>query len=352
MRRRLLAACLAGLAVLTLGGCLRQSAYYYIQPDNTVDGTIYIALDEAYTNASDPYRGTGAGDIAAFFDHATVTAFDNGKWKGYHVDFVDEPLATFSEAVTDTWGVQILKDSNNEYVINGYAPTASDASARQTILDDDGFMQLTVSFPGSLIQQTEAKETSAPGETPGWAAWDMLNVTNAPTARGKGGLLFHLVPGVGSLFLPSGDPVPNPTTSAAPAAPQPVVTVVVTPNAAPNASSSSNTGANPSPSSTPIAAPPEETGARTPAWVWIVGAALLVALAGLTGALVATRRGAITLPVPPLAPDPLATGTPVTGTPVTGTPVTGTPVTAAPIAQAPKTPKVAPSDEEGEPAGS
>lgn len=294
MRHKFLAACLAGLALLTLTGCLRQSAYYYIQPDDTVDGTIYIALDEAYTNASDPYRGTGAGDIAAFFANATVTTFDNGKWKGYHVDFFDEPVATFSGVVTDTWGIQVLKDDNNEYVVNGYAPTPSDDSTRQAIVDGDGFMQLTVSFPGKLIQQTGAKETSAADETPGWAAWDMVTVANAPTARGKGGTLVHLIPGIGQLFFPSGDPVPNPVPSAAP---QPVVTVVVTPSAEPSASPSPGT----SPSPTLIAAPTDDSGSSIPRWVWIVGAALLAVLAGLAGALVATTRGKKATPVPPNA---------------------------------------------------
>ena len=328
MRRKFLAACLAGLAVLTLSGCLRQSAYYYIQPDDTVDGTIYIALDEAYTSASDPYRGTGAGDIAAFFDHATVTPFDNGKWKGYHVDFVDEQLATFSEAVTDTWGIQILKDDNNEYVINGYSPTPSDDSTRQTIVNDDGFMQLTVSFPGTLIEQAQAKETSASGETPGWAAWDMLTVTSAPTARGHGGTLIHLIPGIGSLFLPGGDPVPNPATSAAPVAPKPAVTVVVTPSAEPSAKPSPSA----SPSATPavIAAPSDDSGSSIPVWVWIVGGALLVALATLAGALAATSRRRTPIPVPPSAS------------------ASPTPVPAG--AEAPKEPEAAQADEGQKPA--
>lgn len=305
MRHKFLAACLAGLALLTLTGCLRQSAYYYIQPDDTVDGTIYIALDEAYTNASDPYRGTGAGEIAAFFDHATITEFDNGKWKGYHVEFVDEPVASFSGAVTKTWGVQILEDDNNEFVIRGYAPTPSDDSTRQAIIDGDGFMQLTVIFPGTLIQQTEAKELSAPGEKPGWAAWDQVTVTNAPTARGNGGFLFHFIPGIDDLFFPGGDPVPNPAPSSAPAAPDPVVTVVVTPSAKPTASPSP--GASPSPSPTLVASAADDSGSSIPPWVWIAGAALLAALAGLAGALVAMARGKKTVPGAPVATVPVAT---------------------------------------------
>lgn len=287
MRTKLLAACLAGLVILTLGGCMRQSAYYYIQPDDTVDGTIYVALDEAYVDEADPYRGTGADDIAAFFANATITPFDNGKWKGYHVDFVDEPVATFSAPVTDTWGIQILQDDNNEYVINGYAPTASDDSMREAMLNDDGFMQLTVIFPGTLIQQTGATETSAAGETPGWAAWDMLTVANAPTARGNGGFTFHYIPGIDSLFFPSGDPVPLPSATAAPAAPEPVVTVVITP------SPESSASASPSPSASPsvIAAPQIESGSSIPVWVWIVGALLLAGVAGLGGVLLATKKG-------------------------------------------------------------
>ena len=305
MRHKFLAACLAGLALLALTGCLRQSAYYYIQPDDTVDGTIYIALDEAYTNASDPYRGTGAGEIAAFFDHATVTPFDNGKWKGYHVEFVDEPVASFSGAVTTTWGVQILEDDNNEFVINGYAPMPSDDSTRQAIIDGDGFMQLTVIFPGTLIQQTEAKELSAPGEKPGWAAWDQVTVTNAPTARGNGGFLFHFIPGIDDLFFPGGDPVPNPAPSSAPVAPDPVVTVVVTPSAKPSASPSPD--ASPSASPTLVAAATDDSGSSIPPWVWIAGAALLAALAGLAGALVAMARGKKAVPGAPVATESAAT---------------------------------------------
>ncbi len=328
MRHKYLAACLAGLALLTLTGCLRQSAYYYIQPDDTVDGTIYVALDEAYTNASDPYRGTGAGDIAAFFDHTTVTPFDNGKWKGYHIDFVDEPLATFSGSVTDAWGIQILKDTNNEYVINGYAPTASDDSMRQAITNDDGFLQVTVIFPGTLISQTGAKEYSASGEKPGWAAWDMLTVTNAPAARGNGGLYFHLIPGIGQIFLPSGDPDPHPSASLGPPqAPDPVVTVVITPSAEPTSAAlpAVSPSPSPSPTTTAIATPAGESSSGIPPWVWIVGAVLVAALAGLGGLLFANMRGQRVTPPPVTSPDD--------------------PVE-PPVAKAPRTPKAKPEASE------
>ena len=289
MRGRLLAACVAGLAILTLGGCMRQSAYYYIQPNDTVDGTIYVALDEAYVDEADAYRGTGAGEVAAFFDNATITPFDNGKWKGYHVAFEDEPLASFAGVPTETWGVQIVKASN-QYTVHGYAPKPSEDSTRQAIIDGDGFLRLTVSFPGTLVDQTESDEMSGATEKPGWASWDGTTVANAPYAKGNGGLLFHFVPGVYDLFLPSGDPDPNPSTSAAAPAPDPVVTVVITPSSAPSASPS----ASPSPTPSLIAAPESDSDSDSgiPVWIWIVGAVLLAAVVGLGSYLLATRKSA------------------------------------------------------------
>ncbi len=297
MRGRPLTACMAGLAILVLGGCMRQSAYYYIQPDDTVDGTIYVALDEAYVDASDAYRGTGADDVAAFFAHSTITPFDNGKWKGYHVAFEDEPLATFAGVTDETWGVQIVKVSN-QYVIHGYAPTSSDDSLRQAIIDDDGFMQLTVSFPGTLVEQTESDQMSGATVKPGWASWDMTTVTAAPYAKGNGGFLYSLVPGFAHLFLPSGDPDPHPSASVvAPPAPEPVVTVVITPSPVESAS--------PSPSPTPsvIAAPESDSSSGIPVWVWVVGAVLLAALAGLGGVLFATLKNQKATPPPASSPE-------------------------------------------------
>jgi hypothetical protein len=303
MGKKIITACVAALAILTLTGCLRQSAYYYVQPDDTVDGTIYVALDEAYTNADDPYRGTGADDIAAFFHNATITPFDNGKWKGYHIDFVDEPLATFADAPTETWGVQIVK-VGTQYVAHGYTPTADDDSMRQAIEDDDGFMRLTISFPGTLVEQTGADETSDAAEKPGWASWDMLTVDDTPYAKGNGGLLFHLIPGIVHLFDPEGDPVPNPSTS--PAEPAPVVTVVVTPSPVETPSPSSTPSTSPSASPSAVVAAPSESDSSIPVWVWIVGAVLLVALAGLGGVLAATMRAKKALPAVQ-APEPEST---------------------------------------------
>lgn len=284
MRRKAVVALLAAALTIALSGCLRQSAYYYIQSDDTVDGVIYIALHEDYITASDPYRGTGAGDIAAYFDNATIEPFDNGPWKGYHITFENEPLATFAGSPAESWQIQISKASN-VYTVHGYTPTPDDDSVRTAIQDNDGFMQLTVSFPGKVVESTDKKEGSAPNETPGWVAWDQLSTTNAPYAKGNGGLIVFLIPGLIDLFDPEGDPVPNPPATDPESEPEPgpVVTVVVTPSPEPGAEPSA------SPSATVTADGDDAKSGGIPVWIWIVGAVLLAGAAGLGGVLIAQR---------------------------------------------------------------
>ena len=123
--RRLGVACLATLVALALVGCVRQTATYTIGADDTVSGRIYKALDEDYIDPAQPYKGTGVGDIAATFSHATITAHDEGEWIGLpdYVDFVDEPLASFADPVTENWDIQILK-TDATYRAYGYTPTS------------------------------------------------------------------------------------------------------------------------------------------------------------------------------------------------------------------------------------
>jgi hypothetical protein len=287
MKRRGLAAVLIAALVLTLTGCLRYNAIYYIQSDGTVSGQIYTALKEGYQVDSDPYKGTGAGDIAAQFPGATITDVTAAPWYAYMVSFSNAPLSSFAAVPSAGWQVQITQ-SGAAYKVLGYNTDGTTPDTRNAILTNDGYSYLQVGFPGALKDAGNAA-SSGTASGAGWAEWDLMNMAGAPHAEGYTGALF-LDPGFFH-FDPFG-PTPGPIATPAPA-PAPAVTVVITPSAAPAPSPSASGGASPSPTLTTIAAPSSGDSGGIPIAVWIVLAALVVALASVGGFLLAQRgRGA------------------------------------------------------------
>lgn len=286
MSRRSVAAVLIATLVLALSGCLRYNSIYYIQSDGTVSGQIYTALKEGYQNNSDPYKGTGAGDIAAAFPGATITDVTSAPWYGYLVQFSNAPLSSFAAVPTAAWGVQITK-TGNVYKVVGYNTDSTTADTRNAINSNDGFTYLQVGFPGALKDAGNAPDSGTSSGS-GWAEWDLVNMTGTPHAEGYGALLF-IDPGLFHF-----DPIPvSPGPLATPAStPAPVVTVVITPSAAqsPSPSPSASSGATPSPTLTTIGAPSTGgSGDGIPPWVWIALAALVVALAGVGGYMLSQR---------------------------------------------------------------
>jgi hypothetical protein len=289
MKRRSLAAVLIAALVLTLTGCLRYNSIYYIQSDGTVSGQVYTALKEGYQVDSDPYKGTGAGDIAALFPGATITDVTAAPWYAYMVSFSNAPLSSFAAVPSAGWQAQITK-AGGVYKVLGYNTDGTTAETRNAILTNDGYSYLQVGFPGALKDGGNATG-SGTSSGAGWADWDLMNMTGEPHAEGYTGALF-LDPGFFHL-----DPTligPAPVVTPAPA-PAPVVTVVITPSAAPAPapSPSASGGATPSPTLTTIAAPSSGGSGGVPLAVWIVLAALVVALVGVGSFLLAQRgRGA------------------------------------------------------------
>ncbi len=290
MKRRSLAAVLIATLVLTLTGCLRYNSIYYIQSDGTVSGQIYTALKEGYQTNSDPYKGTGAGEIAAQFPGATIADVTSAPWYGYMVSFSNAPLSSFAAVPSAAWQVQITK-TGNVYKVVGYNTDSTTPETRNAITSEGGYTFLQIGFPGALKDGGNAS-SSGTASGSGWAEWDLINMTGTPHADGYGGLIF-IDPGLYHF-----DPIPiSPGPIATPAAtpaPKPVVTVVVTPSAAPSPSPSASSAASPSPTLTTIGAPPSGgSGEGIPPWVWIALAALVVALAGVGGFLLSQRgRGA------------------------------------------------------------
>ena len=291
MKRRSLAAILIATLVLTLTGCLRYNSIYYIQSDGTVSGQIYTALKEGYQTDSDPYKGTGAAEIAAAFPGSTITDVTSAPWYGYMIHFSNAPLSSFSAVPTAAWGVQITK-TGNVYKVVGYNTDSTTADTRNAINSNGGYSYVQVGFPGALKDAGNAWDSGTSSGS-GWAEWDLVNMTGTPHAEGYGSLIF-VDPGFFHFDPIPVSPGPLATPAATPA-PAPVVTVVVTPSpaASPAASPSASKSASPSPSPTTIAAPHSGGSGGIPLAVWIVLGALLLALVGVGSYMLAQRgRGA------------------------------------------------------------
>ena len=294
MTRRSIVLVLAAALALVLSGCARYSTSYTIQTDDTVDGSIYVALAEGYQTDSSPYYGTGAGDIAASFTNATITEQIVPGWYGYTIDFTDEPLATFGWDPDQPWKLQITKSSGG-YSVLGFDGVYT-ADQVNTIQTNDGWMTLSVTFPGALTEEYGAVASGTTDAGQGWAYWDLLAIeaggSGQAYARGNTGLpTLHLVPGL------LDDLFPDPATL--PADPAPAVTVTIAPPVEPVVT--------PAPSVTPTAVPAGNDGSSDktsiPVWVWAAGGALVVALAGLIGYTAANRKPKIAAPAAATTPE-------------------------------------------------
>lgn len=283
MKRRSVTIAVAAALAFILTGCLRYSSSYYIQSDSTVDGSIYVALADGYQNDSDPYKGTGAGEIGAWFSSSTITDYSGSGWYTYIIEFHDEPLASFSAVPDAAWKIQIIKGAAGRYTIHGYDSDSFEPDTRTKITSEGGFVYLSVAFPGTLVEQTGAA-SSGNSSGSGWATWDLMSMSGVPYAKGNGGVLFTIDPG---LFI---DLFPDPVVTA-PAVPEPVVTVTVGP--APVVTPTTSPSPSPTASAVATSSGDGDRKAKIPAWVWATGAVLVAALAGLIGYTLANRKPSV-----------------------------------------------------------
>ncbi len=309
MARHVARAALAVALAVVLSGCVRFSSSYTIQTDDTVDGTIFVALAEGYQTDTDPYKGTGAGDIAANFTNATITENIVAGWYGYIVDFTDEPLATFAWDPDQPWKLQITKTTDGYSVLGFNGEYTSDQV--DTIQGADGWMTMSVTFPGALMEQYGAVASGTTDAGQGWAYWDLLAIEKGGSgqayARGKTAVTFvHLVPGLLDDLFP--DPATLPTE------PAPAVTVTIAPHVEPVVTPTPDATPSVASTATPTAAPTGSDGTSDktsiPVWVWAAGGALVAALAGLIGYTAANRKPKTPEPAVEKTPEPPVEKTP------------------------------------------
>lgn len=260
---------LVGIAALVLAGCLRQSASYEINPNGTVDATISIGMHQDYIDPAQPYNGiTAVQEVLDHFTTDTIVDNDYGDWVGYRIYLDDEPMSSFADPAVAAWDLQILSDGDT-WVVYGIEYDSDQDAIRQTITDNDGYLDISILFRGGdLIEEDGAVFTMVPA--PGVAQWDMVTITEQPYARGE--------------KAPAVPPGP----------PDPVVTVIITPSPPPGpppspvVTPSETPSATPSPSESPAPVSGDKDDG-IPVWVWGVGGLLLAAVVGLGTYALASR---------------------------------------------------------------
>ena len=156
--RRTLAVALAGVLVLLLSGCVRFQAQLSFNPDDTVDGSIVVAVvlsdeDDAKTQAAASVEQIEAQLLAGLRGETGVRAseYDQDGYFGTRFDLDDTPLTAFSGGGNE--GKLALSRDGDEYVFSGLLDfTPDDGQDAVEPEDDTTNITISVTFPGTVTE--------------------------------------------------------------------------------------------------------------------------------------------------------------------------------------------------------
>lgn len=205
MRRRILPRILAvGVLVLALAGCVRFQADLTLNPENTVDGSIVVAVlvsedtDEAREQALTAASQIEADLLGSLRDASGVTTseYAEDEYLGSRIVFDDVALDAFSGQSEDS--LKIVRDENS-YVFTGALDFSGESmpSEEETEGDDDN-LTVSVTFPGEVTEHNG--ELS--GTTVSWStAVDQRLEMSARGAATPAGPPILLIVGIGIVVL-------------------------------------------------------------------------------------------------------------------------------------------------------
>ena len=174
MRRTLRTAALAAVALLSLSGCLKMEMQFTLHEDDTVDGSIVMAVQKGVGESF----GMSDEDVLAQMESegsfediegGTTEPYDDGEFVGTKVTFDAEPL---SELEQQDAGFTLMREGD-EFVVGGEFDTGEEDMSMLSGAD----VTLAVTFPGEVTEHNGTLE----GTT---VTWDLLTMTEPLNARG------------------------------------------------------------------------------------------------------------------------------------------------------------------------
>lgn len=205
MRRRILPRILAvGVLVLALAGCVRFQADLTLNPENTVDGSIVVAVlvsedtDEAREQSLSAAEQIEADLLGSLRDASGVTTseYEQDEYLGSRIVFDDVALDAFSGQSEDS--LKIVRE-DDEYVFTGALDFSGESvPPEDTGEGDDDNLTVSVTFPGEVTEHNG--ELS--GTTVTWAtAVDQRLEMSARGSATPAGPPILLIVGIGLVAL-------------------------------------------------------------------------------------------------------------------------------------------------------
>ena len=159
-------------AVLLLSGCVRFQADLKFNPDDTVDGSIVVAVvlsdeDDAKEQAAASVEQIESQLLAGLRGETGVRAseYDQDGYFGTRFDLDDTPLAAFSGGGNE--GKLALSRDGDEYVFSGLLDFTPDDGEDAPDPDDDTTnITISVTFPGTVTDHNGELN----GSTVSWSA--------------------------------------------------------------------------------------------------------------------------------------------------------------------------------------
>lgn len=202
MRRRILPRILAaGVLVLALAGCVRFQADLTLNPENTVDGSIVVAVlvsedtDEAREQALGAASQIEADLLGSLRDASGVTTkeYEQDDYLGSRIVLDDVSLDAFSGQSEDS--LKIVRDGD-DYVFTGAIDFSGEAEPDEEADDDN--LTVTVAFPGAVTEHNGDLE----GSTVSWStAMDQRLEMSARGAATPAGPPILLIVGIALVVL-------------------------------------------------------------------------------------------------------------------------------------------------------
>lgn len=158
MRRRILPRILAvGVLVLALAGCVRFQADMTLNPDNTVDGSIVVAVvlsddtDESRTTALTQASDIEAQLLGSLRDAAGVSTseYEQDGYLGSLITFDDVALDAFSGQRPES--LKFERDGG-DYVFTGVLDFSAQSIPSEETDDDGTNLTVSVTFPGDVSE--------------------------------------------------------------------------------------------------------------------------------------------------------------------------------------------------------